>query len=278
MKIEVVLVVIIFALGFVSFQYLSKKHTSEVIQTEQQQANHGQHSQHSRRQGAQGDSMTNQVRTVFGSPLSPVKYSKYNNYFGAISQGGKLYRWNKTNLFYYIEPTAKRRINKSLIKKAFHHWTRKSKIFSFREVKNPRLADIQIDLATTSQKKRLGEAGPDKLVRGNTYNLGGRSYREAIIKHAKVVISEEHFSFKNVQQYKKEGKEFAFGTLVHELGHVLGLMGHSPKQGDCMYFQSDRYGKACYVMTADVNTLGMLYGVRTPLNRGFHDAQISVQY
>jgi|GEM_PF-3243144 len=214
-----------------------------------------------------------QISSVFGEPLgqSDIDSNKYSNYFSQVIPGNMILRWPKTNLTYYVEPSAARRLNISKLRRALSHWQKKSKIFTFRPVTQKGAEDIYISLATTEIKEAMGEAGADQHIAGSIYTVDGRTLQERIILHASLVISEEYFTFDRVQQYQQSGKDYGFVTLVHEMGHVLGLNGHSPNRGDCMYFQADRNGTACDYITADVNTLAMLYGQRNSLSRGFYE-------
>ncbi len=44
--------------------------------------------------------------------------------------------------------------------------------------------------------------------------------------------------------------------LAHELGHALGLLGHSPEKGDLMFSVTDEYSR---LSQRDLNTLQKLY-------------------
>jgi len=44
--------------------------------------------------------------------------------------------------------------------------------------------------------------------------------------------------------------------VTHELGHAIGLMGHSPERGDMMYRDTDEYSR---ISQRDLNTLQKIY-------------------
>ncbi len=212
--------------------------------------------------------------TFAGKPLDDFDNSKYKNFFReAVINEGKIFRWNKSHLTYYIDINTQRRITKSKVRRAFDQWERKSRIFTFSETQNPNNADIAITVATASEKNRMGEAGPDKSYAGQIFNLGGRNIQEYVIHHAQVTIASDYFDIKKVDEYQKAGTDHGFQTLVHELGHVLGLMGHSPTTGDCMFYQAHPSGKACDTLTPEVNTLAMIYGKPNSLTRGFYETK-----
>jgi predicted Zn-dependent protease len=212
------------------------------------------------------------VSSFAKDPIDSVDNSKYKNFFpDAVSNTGHIYRWNKSNLNYYIDISTQRRITKSKVKRAFDIWEKKSHLFHFNETDNPNNADIAITVATASEKDRMGEAGPDKSVQGKTYTLNGRSITEYIVYHAQVTIASDYFDYKQMSEYQKAGTDYGFQTLVHELGHVLGIMGHSPTEGDCMFFRAHSSGRACDALTPEANTLAMIYGRPDLLTRGFFE-------
>jgi NAD(P)-dependent dehydrogenase (short-subunit alcohol dehydrogenase family) len=109
-------------------------------------------------------------------PLQDIDDKKYHNFFETgIIKDGNLYRWHKTDLTYYIDRLAARRLSDSKIRRAFDWWARKSKLFTFTRVTDPERADIFIQVATASEKDRMGEAGPDKAIVGKTYNFKGNA-------------------------------------------------------------------------------------------------------
>lgn len=222
----------------------------------------------------QQDSQNNLTKTFAGAPIDSVDQKKYQNFFqDAVIKEGRIYRWNKPNLNYYIDILASRRLSKSKIRRAFDFWSKKTRIFTFTEVSNPERADIYIKVANASEKTRMGEAGPDKAYAGQTFNLNGVNITEYVINHAQVTIAIDYFDYDKMAEYTKAGTDHGFQTLVHELGHVLGIMGHSPGKGDCMYFQADAQARSCDVITKEVNTLAMIYGRPQSLTRGFYEAR-----
>ncbi len=255
-------------LFFTFFILKPNKPKSQIVVASQQQ-NNFQHNNNNNNQAS--------IKFIFKEPLWKVS-SKYPNYFNEVIQNNNLYRWNKINLYYYIEAKTGSRLNTAKIKRAFSHWERKSGVFRFYQTQNPKLADIRIRLMTLSNKSRVGEGGPDDLIVGRTFEFNNKTYNENIIKTASISASSESFSFENVQKYEKAGIDAGFTMLVHEIGHVLGIMAHSSNQGDCMYYQMDAFAKSCNNLRADANTLAMLYGKSSSLNKGFYDIKEKVYY
>ncbi len=220
----------------------------------------------------QPESFETQALVTFAqSPLTEVDKNKYRNFFEeSVVREGRLFQWYRPNLTYAIDRATERRITKSKVRRAFEHWARESKIFTFQEVDDAEKADIFIQVASASQKDRMGEAGPDEAYENGKIQIGGRSISKYIVKHAKVTIAIDFFDYDKLKQYQQAQSDQGFQTLVHELGHVLGIMGHSPINGDCMYFQAHASGKACDELVSEINTLAMIYGRENSLNRGFY--------
>ncbi len=61
----------------------------------------------------------------------------------------------------------------------------------------------------------------------------------------------------------RQGPQQLRGTLRHELGHALGLWGHSPNPGDALY--AGQIADPPEISQSDLNTLGKLYGQPTLL-------------
>lgn len=211
------------------------------------------------------------LSTFAGKPLEKVDHNKYRNIFNeTVLKEGRLFQWYRSNLTYSIDKATQRRITKSKVKRAFEHWAKESQIFTFREVDNQADADIIIQVATASEKDRMGEAGPDQAYENGTITINGYTLTKYIIKHAKITIASDFFDYDKLKEYQKAQSDQGFQTLVHELGHVLGIMGHSSQFGDCMYSQAHPSGKACDELIPEVNTLAMIYGRENALTRGFY--------
>jgi len=201
-----------------------------------------------------------------GKPLLRIKSSLYRNFSRELFEEnqGKIFRWPKRRLSFYIEGNAINRLTKSKIRRAFGRWENATeKLFIFEEAFSPEKADILIRLMTTSEKNRFGEAGPKSFKLGDNFG----NLREYIITKAIVIISQEHFSRESLQKNYQKNKDRSFQTLVHEIGHVLGLMAHSTEIGDCMYFKADQEAKSCNRLNTERNTLAILYGKKSLLKQ-----------
>ena len=52
----------------------------------------------------------------------------------------------------------------------------------------------------------------------------------------------------------------------HEVGHALGLLGHSPNANDIMYFSAPQYDKKPELSARDIKTIDMLYSCKLGLD------------
>ena len=194
-----------------------------------------------------------------GKPLTNVQSSRYPNFIREISQQnqGKIFRWSKNRISFYIDGKATNRLTKAKIKRAFRHWEDAIEgLFVFDESFDRNRADVVVKLTSTSEKNRLGEAGPSQFKRGDRFD----SLEEYIISKAEIIISEEHFSQTSLSREYQKNRDPSFQTLIHEIGHVLGLTGHSPRVGDCLYYRADPQARSCYKLNIERNTLAVLYG------------------
>ena len=209
------------------------------------------------------------LRSFGNLPLENIDSKKYPHFFReSVENRGEIFRWHKAHLTYALDLNIQRRFSKSKVRRAFALWSKESKIFTFSEAPNKKQADIFIQLADPSQKNRMGEASPDKVYSVGTLRIKGNLVHEYVIKHAQVIIASNFFNYQKLREYRQEKADYGFQTLVHELGHVLGIMGHSPHEGDCMYFRAHPSGKACDQLTAEANTLAIMYGRKDALLSG----------
>lgn len=83
--------------------------------------------------------------------------------------------------------------------------------------------------------------------------------------------------------YPDSGIPIPYGELVtiatHEMGHAIGLKGHSPFPGDVMYFSSSHANNQA-LSQRDMNTIGMLYKLDADVqnNTGMSTAQTKQYY
>lgn len=175
------------------------------------------------------------------------------DYLDAIAKDGS-FRWSPERLpiDVYIEDGSGvpgyRPHFKAMIERAFDEWCDTSKgLLRWRQVSNPRMADV-ICTWTNNPTIRTGsvEAGQTRtLVQQNRYTGEGK------IVNAQISILTELMGrpFSDINMYK---------TCLHEVGHALGLQGHSDVASDIMYpTVNDR--QTAQLNQRDINTIARLY-------------------
>jgi predicted Zn-dependent protease len=63
-------------------------------------------------------------------------------------------------------------------------------------------------------------------------------------------------------KYKEARYLLLRNIIAHELGHALGLLGHSPNNNDMMFNITDEYSR---ISERDLNTLNKLYQKKTDI-------------
>ena len=124
----------------------------------------------------------------------------------------------------------------------------------FKRVDSPSDADIRLkwryELMRPNQSGQIGEANLVRMDGGNF--------------HVEIVISLRDFT-----TMKLLDCDTIKATVLHELGHALGLWGHSPNPGDVMFYSAT----ATKPTECDVATLCKVYA--TPLDTAFHQDAIN---
>lgn len=188
---------------------------------------------------------------------TPVSYTSQmdadGHYLGDVTQMGNL-RWNvdKMPLKVFIEDGSGtpgyQGYYQDYMRKAFNEWqnTSNGKI-SWREVASPNQADIVC--VWTDEAKANGpgvEAGETKSTIGVNRFTGEQNIIRAKIS---VLTSLMGRPFSDLDTYK---------TCLHEVGHAIGMEGHSNTASDIMYPVLNN-AQTPYLKPRDINTIAHLY-------------------
>lgn len=179
-----------------------------------------------------------------------------DNYLNHIIQNGKVVRWDtaKMPLKLYIHPPGNisnwSGKHKQSVYTAMRTWTQASGgRVSFQEVHDAKQADIRV-----VWKPYLGQ---------NRIGVSPLKYTDDKILQADVVLT----------TYLPNGRTplgdaQILNTAIHELGHALGLQGHSPHTSDIMYFSTNPT-QTTRLSERDKKTFSMLYSMQPDItNRG----------
>ena len=167
------------------------------------------------------------------------------NYLDKVMSMGNLTRWHHKSfpLKVYIQPSAPE-VYRNIIKNAFLEWqSEASKIISFTFVNNYNNADIRCYFP----------ADFDKRIKKDS-NTAGVTVPH--IKNNKLQYMTIEFTNR---LNNKPINETTFKIIaLHEIGHSLGLSGHSENENDVMYPMNPKPTK---ISQGDINTLKLLYSI-----------------
>ncbi len=178
-----------------------------------------------------------------------------DNYISNALENGKVRRWHseKMPIKLYIERAegvpGYKDFYRTAVKKAMDEWVNKieGSLLSYKIVNNPKEAHIRITfvpeiLKGTKQDFIAGLATP----------------------HARNQIL-NYYDVKLATQVPPDDRPFTqqelYATALHELGHALGIRGHSNNKNDIMYSTTNVNPKNTNVKLSerDINTITLLY-------------------
>ena len=182
------------------------------------------------------------------------------NYIDSILSNGKLVRWNPSTfpLTVYIEN------NPNLppyyyqqIRKAFEHWQNASGNFiTFKYTLEKNKADIRCFFPANFERK----CGVSNIAAWHGYKYEKNLIKYSEIKFAKVSCQRTLYP-----------PEIIYTTALHEIGHSLGLNGHSSNPKDLMYPVSSKEND---ISENDLRTLRLVYSIVPDVtNAPFSDSE-----
>ena len=182
-----------------------------------------------------------------------------DNYIEQVPLDNGILRWDTEKFPLKVAITEDNNVNippyyKTEILKAFSQWQYSTGFITFATIENSNNADIVVEISNTPSGTCNGQEC--KYVVGFTTP----SYKGEILHKMKIVLytKDPHGNFFSDKEM--------YNTILHEIGHALGIMGHSYSTEDLMYMSTDNtsfyapYRSSFqYLSSKDINTIRLLY-------------------
>lgn len=196
------------------------------------------------------------------------------NYIEQVPSDNKILRWDATTfpLKVYIQISPNATVPKyypDKIVKAFLQWQASTNNFvKFIFTNDASIAQILVKIEPSSTINNCTEVNCKYILAYTTPEINGD-----LLEKMNIIFYDKN----NLSQPFSERE--VYNTALHEIGHTLGIMGHSYNEDDLMYMASttdvtfDRYRSDFQLITpTDLNTLSLLYKLipnvtNTPLSK-----------
>lgn len=172
-------------------------------------------------------------------------------------QGNDVLRWDLRSfpLKVYIDKSGNiPEYYEQAIKKAMGIWVKSTNFVKFQYIENPGDADILISFKNNETKCDNGVC---------SYVV---AYTEPIIESSNRLKQMQLNFYKTNPMNKSYSYDEIYNTAVHEVGHTLGIMGHSDKPNDVMFSMKTDFYKSgnsddLSFSMRDLKTLVLLYRI-----------------
>lgn len=182
------------------------------------------------------------------------------NYIEQVPYNGEILRWDTTkfplSVYFKNTSSAVPSYYESYIKKAFLDWQIATKrLVNFRITSDEKDANIDIIIKSSTEMKKCSQEDCKYTVAYTTPTISGNLLDKMTIYFYDSDNSGHHFSEQEI-----------YNTALHEIGHTLGIMGHSYNKNDVLYMETKQDNRFSNVPTnvqtlsyADINTINLLY-------------------
>lgn len=190
----------------------------------------------------QNSSAKNKTTVNKKEPLETFSKDDDNYLNYAIDSNGSLVNWKKDRIIVYVAPSE---YNYTIYQVLSYYNSTFEGYLRFFVTKKPEVADIKIEVVDSFDSNNSNEG---LYMAGLTNNTMAGINKGLSSSHVQLLST-------HPRTQKKLTKKDIFKVTLHEIGHAIGIIGHSPSKNDIMYAtaSTDRFS------TRDVNTIKMMY-------------------
>ena len=195
------------------------------------------------------------------------------NYIEQAPLNNKILRWDVTKfpLRVYIANNSASAVQyyQGEIKKAFLQWQASTgRLITFEFVNDENAANIKVSIKSSADMKKCSQEDCKYTV----------AYTMPVINND-ILKRMDIFFYDSNNLGKPFSEKEIYDTALHEIGHALGIMGHSYNKGDIMYMETNNNNSFNpfesdfqLLSSNDLNTLNLLYRLvpditNTPLSK-----------
>lgn len=201
-----------------------------------------------------------------------IFFNAGSNYIEQVPLDNKILRWDvkRFPLKVYIKSNSisAPKYYQDAIQKAFLQWQASTDFIRFEFIDNEGEANIVVYINSSAEMKKCEQENCKYTVAYDTPRINGN-----FLKRMDIFFYDSN----NLGQYFSQRE--IYNTALHEIGHALGVMGHSYNKDDIMYMQTNQNdylnkfrSDFQFISQTDLNTLRLLYKLvpditNTPLNK-----------
>lgn len=197
-----------------------------------------------------------------------------SNYIEHAPSDNKVLRWDVTKFPLKVciknnSPSAPQYFQ-DIIQKAFLQWQNSTNgLVKFEFINDEKTANIVVSINPSTDMKKCTQKDCKYTVAYTTPTTNGD-----LLKRMDILFYDSN----NLGQYF--GPKEIYNTAIHEIGHSLGIMGHSDNKNNVMYMETNRDNNYVsqfrsdfqIISQTDLNTLNLLYKLvpditNTPLSQ-----------
>ena len=212
------------------------------------------------------DSATEFANTQINIIRNDLLKDLRDNYIDNAVSGNKVLRWDIKSFplkVYYENKSSVPQYYVDNIEKAFNQWNKKTSFISFVPTDNKDDSDIYIKFA---------DQNTNSCNSNNcTFSV---AHTEPVYKTDAVIKRMNLTFFKTNPRNEQFNPSQIYNTALHEIGHTLGIMGHSDNPNDVMnasdennrgqhFYQRSEFQ---YISGADLRTIALLYNLKPDIS------------